>query len=1446
MRVLTKHLPLLPILLAATLLRLFGQNWDDGGHLHPDERFIAMVEAKITLPRSPGEYFDTAHSPLNPYNNDFGGFAYGTLPLFFSRWLGQITGSTGYDGILPLGRTLSALADIGTVVFVYALANLLYGRRAAITASAVSAFSVLDIQLSHFFAFDTFATFFVAWSLFFAYRTWMMGGLANMALLGIGVGFAVACKISTITLAPIVLLACVLPWRGRGWPALPAVGGSLATIGVVTLLSYRLAEPYAFLGTSLLDFRPNPKFVADMLYWIKVSSGELEVPYMIQWANTPKYTFVLGSIFLWGLGPAAALSGLAGLLLAAVQLRAWRRHGRHVLLVVWALINLVYFGGQFAKFMRYLLPVYPALAVLAGYFLGTCWDTASRFWRHPVASLRWPARATAAVPILVVFATFGWAIAFVQIYTQPNSRVTASRWLLDNLPKGAVLALEHWDDALPLALPGRDSKGFQEVSMNLYDDENPEKLKKLLDNLNKADYVILASNRLYGSIPRLPQRYPLATEYYRALFDGRLGYELVAQFTSRPRLFGLEIVDDGAQEDFTVYDHPKIQVFRKAADYDPSRTAGVLGAVSLDNVQHVKALEGSVGQAPLLTPQEWATAQAGGTWSALFHSGDLANRFALPLWWAAASLLGLVVWPILWRLTPHLADRGFGLSRTLGVLMVAYASWLLASLKIAPFGRTSLLAVAAALALASALLLRSHGAGFRRYLRTSWPALMASEAAFTVGFLVCLWMRLVNPDLWHPAYGGEKPMDFAYLNAIIKSDYFPPYDPWFASGSINYYYFGWVLVAALVKLTGIVPATAYNLALILWFGLLCQTAFSVAFNLILRDASPERPRRWVALAGGTLAVLFVALVGNLDGAIQLRDALWKASSVGFQSGIPVLAGLVRALAGLLALARGARGTEFDFWRSTRVIGPEEPGPITEFPFFSFLYADLHAHLLALPLTLMVLGLSVEVMRSDRLRGVVRGPFSPAWPRRSDLVRFVGLLLLLGLGVGALRATNTWDFPTYLAVVLLALACLLRPLGNHNHSPLVGPILALFLGGLVFGASSLLFAPYVGRYQLFYSGVDPAPARTLIWQFLTINGLWIFALASYFVLELRRRSAHQLTADAPRLPAAPGYYNVALPMPLDWSLGPSWRAGAFAVVLSGLALGAIGLGTLGVTMVLGVGLAVLASLRWRSRDALFGIGLALLALAVLALPDVLTIKGDIGRMNTVFKFYLQAWTILALLSAVWLARLISRAHCHWPFPLAWRRLWLGALALLLAAVAIYPLRAAPVKLASRFGPLPLTLDGMAFMQKAAYRDRDQDADLPSDYAALRWLQDNVEGSPVVLEANTGLYKWGSRVSIYTGLPTVVGWDWHEKQQRVAMAAAVDERLKDVKTMFESTRLEQALPLLRRYGVAYIYVGGLERMYYPAGGLKKFEEAPRDVLQPVYERGDVTIYRVMGVS
>jgi YYY domain-containing protein len=257
------------------------------------------------------------------------------------------------------------------------------------------------------------------------------------------------------------------------------------------------------------------------------------------------------------------------------------------------------------------------------------------------------------------------------------------------------------------------------------------------------------------------------------------------------------------------------------------------------------------------------------------------------------------------------------------------------------------------------------------------------------------------------------------------------------------------------------------------------------------------------------------------------------------------------------------------------------------------------------------------------------------------------------------------------------------------------------------------------------------------------------------------------------------------------------------------------------------------------------GLALLAVGALTVPDLVAVKGDVGRMNTVFKFYLQAWILLAIVTAVWLTQLAAHSRPWWRGLASWRTAWLAAVVLLAVGCLIYPVRGAPAKLGARLATVPATLDGMAFMQKASYRDRDRDVQMAEDYAALRWLQDHVQGSPVILEAETGLYKWGSRVSIYSGLPTVIGWDWHQKQQRVSTAAAVDERIRDVKTIWESSRLDQAWPLLRKYGVSYVYVGGLERIYYPEGGLHKFENAPEQ-FSVVYRSSGVTIYKVNGLA
>jgi YYY domain-containing protein len=274
-------------------------------------------------------------------------------------------------------------------------------------------------------------------------------------------------------------------------------------------------------------------------------------------------------------------------------------------------------------------------------------------------------------------------------------------------------------------------------------------------------------------------------------------------------------------------------------------------------------------------------------------------------------------------------------------------------------------------------------------------------------------------------------------------------------------------------------------------------------------------------------------------------------------------------------------------------------------------------------------------------------------------------------------------------------------------------------------------------------------------------------------------------------------------------------------------------------------AAAAVATWRQSNrmlqaALFGVGL----FATL-IPEFVALQGDIGRMNTVFKFYLQAWVLLSISAAValgWLARRAARE----PLLRSVRPAWVVFAALLVVAAVAYPLFATQGKVGLRFADLPLSLDGMDYMQFAQYSDQNRDLNLPGDYAALRWMQQHVAGTPVVLEGRAPIYHWGSRVSIYTGLPTVLGWDWHETQQRsgdngAGYGAMIQARAQDVERAYASPDVGQALSILSKYGVQWVYIGGLERAYYPAIGLDKFRNMPG--LHLVYDADGVEIYQVV---
>jgi uncharacterized membrane protein len=222
---------------------------------------------------------------------------------------------------------------------------------------------------------------------------------------------------------------------------------------------------------------------------------------------------------------------------------------------------------------------------------------------------------------------------------------------------------------------------------------------------------------------------------------------------------------------------------------------------------------------------------------------------------------------------------------------------------------------------------------------------------------------------------------------------------------------------------------------------------------------------------------------------------------------------------------------------------------------------------------------------------------------------------------------------------------------------------------------------------------------------------------------------------------------------------SLAATGFAVIAFALMIGAF---------VFAAGLVAYRSGISGSRYSSVAVGFVVMAMALAIGVDIFTVKDDIGRMNTVFKFYLQAWVLLGIASAYFLWVLFDAGKLSLSGVRVGRGVWMGLLAILVIGVMLYPILGTRDRNSTRFQMSGLGLDGMAYMNTVTYQDDEVPLTLKYDLEAIEWMQENVEGSPVIIEGLSDLYRWGNRVSIYTGLPAVVGWDWHQRQQRVKYA------------------------------------------------------------------------------
>ena len=818
----------------------------------------------------------------------------------------------------------------------------------------------------------------------------------------------------------------------------------------------------------------------------------------------------------------------------------------------------------------------------------------------------------------------------------------------------------------------------------------------------------------------------------------------------------------------------------------------------------------------------------------------------LLVWWVLLLLLGFAALPLTMRFLRFLPDRGYAFAKPLALLVWVYPFWLLGALGFLQNSFGALAVILVVLAVASWTLLRGVGEdSVLAWLRAHWRYALFVEIVFGAAYLAFAYFRAFNPEI----AATEKPMEFMFLNSILSSATFPPHDAWLSGYAISYYYLGYVIVAALAKLGNIPSAYAFNLGLIMTFALAAVGAFGLSFNVVSYaqtsdEDRPKQPSR-APYVFGVIAVFLLLVIGNLEGVLETTYNA-KIGSREFYAELNL-----HGLEDVQPSGTFIPEDNWWWWRASRVLNDKAPvggghiEVIDEFPAFSFLLGDLHPHVLALPFGILALAVAFHLLlKPTRAISNAQDAFQEF---------FTPQTLLTVLVVGALGMLNTWDIVTYGVVIAAAFAISqYRALGKFSAWLLASSILFLVL---LFVGGYILFLPFYLGFASQARGILPNIfSRTPLHQYLIMWGMFVFAIATFvgvlfWQLRDKRRAAREWFEFALPLLAVP--FVIALLGAIVLFLIPSLRellANALQTNpqnATASVLGAFGFsfvaspGTFLLLVVLIAGIAALGYIMLtRSEGAatnaqrtaiVFALLLALVGFILTFGVEFLFIRDTFEtRMNTVFKLYYQAWLLLALASAF-------GAFYIWQTTRgAGRTLWLAAFGVMFALSMIYPTLAFPNR-ANYFQATETTptLDGWSWVRRS----------FPDDYAAIEWARANIPSNAVILESVGDQYSFDNRVSVATGLPTVLGWSGHELQWR-GNSTEADPRARDVEQIYKTRDVEQARELLEKYNVSYVFVGDIERGKYNLNqaAVDKFAKLG----EMVFEKGSMRIYRVGQVS
>ena len=807
-------------------------------------------------------------------------------------------------------------------------------------------------------------------------------------------------------------------------------------------------------------------------------------------------------------------------------------------------------------------------------------------------------------------------------------------------------------------------------------------------------------------------------------------------------------------------------------------------------------------------------------------------------WLITVELIGLAAFPLAFYLLPRLADRGFTLSKPLGILLVSYLFWLLGLAHI-PTVQPIAIALVLLIAALSAYIAYRNFDALREFIVREWRTIVIAEAIFLVFFIGWTLFRSYDPFINHT----EQPMDLALLSASINSQVGHPEDPWLRGEPVSYYYFGYWMMGALSQISAIQSHISYNLALALIPAMSAMGIFGIVFNMVRMDkarsgvagtdsmstvrasvsaALADSTHRKLAIIAGIAAVLFLGIVSNLEGVLEFMR-LNGMGSQGFYDWIRI-----NDLPGPIDMPPQS-WTPPDFWwwfHASRVINTFDgvhfiDNTIQEFPFFSFLLGDMHPHVMSIPFIALFIGIALNIYRLP----------SDFWRNYRSVYPYA-IVLTAALVLGALGFNNLWDMPTFAALLIGILALKAYREGSDIPQSIA---LAFFPVGLaILALAALMYSPYLLDINAGVNGIGVVITHTRAIHMFIVWGLFLtavtpFLLATFWQTTVQRDWAAQtLTAGA--LAFAPW---------LLWTLAYLPSDGSIEEVISRF----IGILPLTALVAIGVYNALYLARRENEGGRLFATVLAVLGLGLIIGSEFLFIRDFFSnRGNTVFKLYYQAWILLAAASAFavyyWLSTIQSRTGWRATFSYVWA----AAFVLLLIGSLYYPLAAAKTKPDTPYaGP---TLDGLSFVQQ----------NRPAEYDAIAWLKQNASPDAAIVEAVGEWSDWGL-VSRSTGLPTIVNWLGHQKQWRggwekfdankpdVSRALRdkyFDDRTAEVERIYTTLDPAEAQLILYKYDIDYVYIGQRERDKYGIEGIPKFDAIADAVFAD--PNGEAIIYRV----